>query len=409
VHDGVTISHRGNSYAIGSGQDFYGIWFAAAPGRQPVEWWPQTPEGWQDAWSRFTSLEMSDAIVAVGQEPEPVTGAPSGLAETRPPTAGAGRFIAAGMLVAGVAVGIAGLFPGYLGGASLAQQADELVPHLIYLAGWAVSAALLLADRSRPRVIGRPWLAQAGALVAIGTSAVTFGLFLADLGTALSSGSGVAGTGLVLSLIGWLVCAAGSLLAFAVGRAGWVARPRSREGLLAVALTTVTALGVAIAFAPSWDSYTLRTPTAGVIQSVTAGNAFANPALVIAGDVAVMVVLVVAVIAAALWRPARLGAALLAGAAVPMVGQVVSALLQVRVATSPLQFGISPSQAQRAGLTIVNGLTPAFWIYCAFVAALVLIGARMLTTPPPAPAPPAAADPVTADVGGAAPVPGRTL
>ena len=97
----------------------------------------------------------------------------------------------------------------------------------------------------------------------------------------------------------------------------------------AVVMLILAALGAAIAFAPSWDSYILRT-AAGATQSLTAGNAFANPAPVIAGDVAVMVALVAVVVAAALWRPVRLGAALLAGAIIPMAAQAISALVAGR-------------------------------------------------------------------------------
>jgi hypothetical protein len=150
-----------------------------------------------------------------------------------------------------------------------------------------------------------------------------------------------------------------------------------------VALATLSALGVAAAFAPSWDSYTVQTQS-GTVQSMTAGNAFANPAPVIAGNVAVMVTLVAVAVAAALWRPARQGAALLAGAVIPMAAQVVSALVQLGEGTSPAQLGISPAQAAQAGLTISSGLTPAFWIYCAFVVALAGTCVWMLIQPRPA-------------------------
>ena len=163
-------------------------------------------------------------------------------------------------------------------------------------------------------------------------------------------------------------------------------RPESRGIGLVVALI-LAAFGAAVAFAPSWDSYVLRT-AAGVRQSLTAGNAFANPAPVIVGDVAVMVSLVAVVAAAALWRPVRAGAALLAGAVIPMVAQAVSALVQVSEGASPAQFGISPAQAAQAGLTIDSGVTPAFWIYGAFVVALIAACAWMLAAsrrPDPAP------------------------
>jgi hypothetical protein len=150
----------------------------------------------------------------------------------------------------------------------------------------------------------------------------------------------------------------------------------------------IAALGAAIAFAPSWDSFTLRT-AAGASHSLTAGNAFANPGPVIFGNVAVMVAIVAVVAVAVLWRPVRLGAALLIGAVVPLVAQAISALVQLGQGVSPTQFGISTTQAAQAGLKISSGVTPVFWIYCAFVIALVLLCARMLITRRPVAASPA--------------------
>jgi hypothetical protein len=70
-----------------------------------------------------------------------------------------------------------------------------------------------------------------------------------------------------------------------------------------------------------------------------------------------------------------------------MTAQAVSALVQASEIPSPTQFGISSAQASQLGLTISSGLTPAFWIYCGFLVALIVSCAWMLFTPPPAPAP----------------------
>jgi hypothetical protein len=102
---------------------------------------------------------------------------------------------------------------------------------------------------------------------------------------------------------------------------------------------------------------------------------------VIAGDVAVMLVLVAVVIVAALWRPVRHGGVLLAGAIIPMAAQAISALVQVGGTASPAQFGISSAQASQLGLTISSGLTPAFWIYCGFLVVLAVSCTWMLFTP----------------------------
>lgn len=372
VQGGVTIWYRGVRYQLGRGQHSYAIWAAGRPPAQPLERWPETPDGWAAAWARFTAVEVPGSIVHLS-----------------PPAAPARRMIAAvALLAAGVACGIASLFPSYLAGASLASQADQLVLHVLYLATWAAGALLIASGGLRRR---------AGALLGLGLSIVTFGFFLADAGTVISGGTHLLGTGLVLGLIGWLACTAGATLAFQPGSGDGPRRPRAVPPgpALTLAVAGFAALGAAIAFAPSWDSYTLRTP-AGLVHYVTAGNAFANPAAVIAGDVAVMVTLVVVAVTAALWRPARLGVALLAGAVIPMVAQAISALIQVAEPISSSAFGIPPAQAAQAGLTISTGLTPAFWVYCVFVVVLLLTAAWMLLpTRPRQPAGWAAAPPGT--------------
>jgi hypothetical protein len=373
VRDDVTISYRGARYEIGRGQHYYGIWPAGAPHSQPVEWWPQTPEGWYGAWSRFAGIETPGTIVQVSPSAATPASAEAVPLVAVPRTR---ALVAAALLAVGVAVGIAGLFPDYFTGASLAQESAELVPHAIYLATWTASAVLILLGGTRLR---------AGVLLGLGTSIVTFGLFVADLGTAISGPANLVGAGLVLSLVSWLACAAGSATAFGLRSAGAPGAPRRGQKTRIAALTvaTLAGLGTAIAFAPSWDHYTLHT-AAGGSGSQTAGNAFANPALVITGDVIVMVALVAVVVAAAMWRPVRGGAALLAGAAIVMVAQAVSALILLSQPVSPELFGISPAQAAQAGLTISSGGTAVFWIYFAFLIALVAICAWMLLSSRPA-------------------------
>jgi hypothetical protein len=384
VHE-VTISHRGASYEIGRGQDFYGIWPAGASQwqPQPLEWWPVTPQGWQAAWSRFAQIEGSGAAgsdpasssATINSGATMVTGrrpAPADRASIR-------TVVPAVLIAIGVTCGIVGLFSGYLGGASLAAEPAEVVPHAIYLAVWSASAVLIVLGGSRVRI---------GALLGLGTSIITFGLFFADVGAVIAGGTHLAGLGLGLSLLGWLVCSGGSAVAFGLRQPGAQERPQGHDRRLTLVLAGVAAVGAAVAFAPSWDSYTLTT-LAGATQYLTAGDAFANPAPVIAGNVAVMVALVAVAFAAAAWRPVREGAAILAGAVIPLVAQAISAIVEIGQPISPLQFGITPAQAAQAGLTISPGLTAAFWIYCAFVVALLLTCARMITTPPPIPLPPA--------------------
>jgi hypothetical protein len=487
VFDKVMITYRGSRYEVGRARDFYGIWMVGGSRSQPLQWWPETSEGWSAAWARFTEIEAPGTIVPVGRRTPPIPQVPAqagevsagagqspaeaaastaaanpaagnaapgvwnpaqaaespakaaegpaaadspataverpaavpgyvvgsvvrdedtgsvggtgwsgdtadlpGAPATTGPMAGVrtgGALVAASLLGLGVILGIAGLFPGYLGGSSLAQSSTELVPHAIYLAAWTASAVLIVVGGTRLRL---------GALLGMGLSLVTFGLFFSDAGTVIADGAHLAGWGLWLSLAGWLACAAGSVLAFLrrpaspppayaqpVVRARFPRRrPRGAE-LGPVVMLVLAGLGVAAAFAPSWDSYALQT-TAGQSAAYTAGNAFSNPGPVIAGNVAVMIALAVAVIVAAFWRPVRHGAVLLAGAAIPMAAQAISAVIQVAEPAASTQFGISPGQATQLGLTIHSGLTPAFWIYCGFLIALVVSCAWMLFTPPAA-------------------------
>jgi len=408
VFDNVTITYRGATYEIGRGAGFYGVWTVGGPRSRPLERWPETPEGWTAAWTRFVTIEAPDTIVPVGRNTPPVgAGAlredgepgPFGENAVRTPAGAAlsgkaSRIMAAALLGAGVILGIAGLFPAYIGSASLAQQPDQVTPHAIYLATWTASAVLILLGGARLRI---------GALLSLGLTAVTFGLFLADAGTAISAaGNAGGGAGLVLSLIGWVACAAGTVVAF-LPRLGSGSRaaPATQPGALArprgsavgpMVLVILAGLGAAAAFAPSWDSFTLRT-AAGQVQTLTAGNAFSNPALVITGDVVVMIAFAAVVIVAALWRPARHGAVLLAGATIPMAAQAISALVQVGEAHGPAQFGVPPATARQLGLTITAGLTPAFWIYFGFLIALIVSCAWMLFTPEPVPATTAGAMP----------------
>jgi hypothetical protein len=250
---------------------------------------------------------------------------------------------------------------------------------LCYVIGWALTAALVALSVARPGNTAR-----LGALFGLGLSAVTFGLFLADLGEVIS-GRASLGSGLVVSLLGWLACTAGSALALAgnAGPSGQPSRPvRPGPGHTGpLALLVLAGIGTAAAFAPSWDNYVLAFATEGTSQTITRGNAFDNPGLVIAGNVAVMVAIVVVATLAALWRPARQGALLLAGAIVPLAAEAVSALIQAGQPAAPGMFGISPTQASAVGLTISTGLTGIFWVYFVFVISLLVSCAWLFTEP----------------------------
>ena len=425
------ISHRGEKYEIGRGKRFYGIWAVGAPYDAPVDRWPETRDGWGQAWMRFTAIEVpgtisavpaertglrsvlnfgragrkadSAAVAAVGAPDEAAVG--EAAARRRGGTA---LLVGEGLLVLGVVLGLAGLFPQYAGGKSLLSQSDQVVPHLCYVIAWAVSAGVIALSVSRPRT------ARLGALFALGLSAVTFGLFLSDLGE-VTSGSASLGSGLVVSLLGWLACTVGAALALVAScrdadpapagpvgvglpaaglygvpapakpERGWPARPtRGHAGPLA--LLVLAGIGTAAAFAPSWDSYTVTQASTGTTQTYLEGNAFSNPGVMIAGSVAVMVAVVAVAALAALWRPAKQGAWLLAGAIIPLAAQAISALIQISQPAYSL-FGLTQAQAKAEGVTIAAGVTPIFWVYVVFVIALLVSCAWLMTTPGQAAAP----------------------
>ena len=232
------ISHRGEKYEIGRGKRFYGIWAVGAPYDAPVDRWPETRDGWGQAWMRFAAIETPGTIATVPQQraglrsvlrfgrgggktdpadpaatdaptdgvaDAPTDGAAGGVAERR--RGGTALLVGEGLLVLGIVLGLAGLFPDYFGGQSLLSQSDEVVPHLLYVIAWAASAGLIALSVSRPRT------ARLGALFALGLSVVTFGLFLSDLGE-VTSGAKL-GSGLVVSLLGWLLCTVGAAFALA--------------------------------------------------------------------------------------------------------------------------------------------------------------------------------------------------
>ena len=423
----TVISHRGEKYEIGRGKRFYGIWVVGGPSDAPVDRWPENRDGWQQAWARFAAIEEPGTITPVARKRKGLSlrlrrsnadagaagegadaageGAGGGSAAGSRSRRGSALLAGEGLLVLGVVLGLAGLFPAYEGSRSLLSQSDQVVPHLCYVMGWALTAAMVALSVARPSRAAR-----LGALFGLGLSAVTLGLFVADVGE-LTAGVAL-GSGLVVSLLGWLACTAGSALAFAANpgqerEPSGPARPGpGRAGPLA--LLVLSGIGTAAAFAPSWDNYLLTFASEGTSQTVTAGNAFDNPGLVIAGNVAVMVAIVAVAALAALWRPARQGALLLAGAILPLAAEAVSALIQAGQPATPGMFGISSAQASAAGLTISSGLTGIFWVYFVFVISLLVSCAWLFTEPghpvmppiPVSPWPPAGGDQGTQDAAG---------
>ncbi len=116
MFDKVTITYRGAKYEIGRGRDFYGIWTTGGPRSQPLERWPETPEGWSAAWTRFASIEAPGAIVPVGRRTPPVGPSAVRVHENPDPfgqnTAPPGETAAETIVVAGTSTAPYGQFLG---------------------------------------------------------------------------------------------------------------------------------------------------------------------------------------------------------------------------------------------------------------------------------------------------------
>ena len=362
MQESVVISHRARRFALGRGEDFFGVWQIRSAELVLVERWPRTAAGWYRAWSRFNELEAGTELPAGLVETE------GGLVETGTTRS---RFSpgALALLVVGVVLGVVSLFPSYLDGVALVGTPDQLVEHVLFLAGWSVVVVMALLGGGLSRV---------AAAFGLGLSAMAFGFYLSDLGEVISSGGHIAGAGLVLGLLGWLLCTEGCVVGAIVllRRDRSLGRPAWRRPFL-VGVAAVLSIGLAVSFAPAWDSYHLFAAATGQTTSLTAGNAFANPAPVIAANLVIMILMVVLTILAVLWEPMLVGAALLAGTLVALGSQIVSAIVQLGTPPGPSTFGISSSQAAQAHLQISAGLTPIFYVYCVFGVALLVLCIEM--------------------------------
>ena len=281
--------------------------------------------------------------------------------------------VAAGLLAASVVVGVAALFPTYLGAAPLTAQVDQLVLDSVLLAGWALAIILLLPlPRSHP---------VAGAGLATGVTVAAVGLRLADLGAVIHAGAGIAGPGLWLTVTAWALAAAGSVVAVMAGR-----RHRALGRLtlhpwpLAVLAGAASAF-TAIAFVPGWDAYHIVVATQSRTLSQTLGNAFSSAWPVTAGNAVVVAVIGLVPVAAVLWRPRAFGVALLGGLLVLLVGQVASALALTDQAVSLPQIGISPAQAAQLGVHVHAGLNGWFSAEVEGTFALIVVWAARCLLP----------------------------
>lgn len=339
-------------YELSKGDDFYGVVDTAADGRPVIARFPLSAAGWFSARGLCEQMKLNSAgstSAAIGDE---LPSAP--------------LAVPALLIAAGVLLGFVGLFPNYSSLSSLASHSDQLVAHLFSLVGWAVVAALIAWRRP---------MARAASAFGIGLSAMSIGFLLTDVTTIASSRGETAGAGIYLALIGWALCAIGSVAAaLASWRSldtGLVSPTRRRYAVLA-GLVVIFSI---ITFALPWDRYRLNVGATGQVQTVTAGNAFANPGSVIVCELIVMAAMAVLLFGSTLLRSIRVGAALFAGALLPLVAQIVSAVLQP---APPLTaFGVTPQIAAQEQMRLDAGYTSWFYLFCMSIALLIVVDAWM--------------------------------
>lgn len=297
--------------------------------------------------------------------------------EPRRAPSGPATWTAGGLLLAAAVLGLIAVFPDYYrGGRPLDAHADEVVQALVVVLGWLGAAALVLRHRAAA--------AQAGAWVAVGIAVAEGGLRLADLGQL--TGATLAGPGLWLVTVAWAAGAAGAVVAAVachrVGALGRLPRPQlaaatPAERLLGLAVGAAAVLS-AVAFVPSWDRYLITSAVdPSFFATVTQGNALHNPGLAIAGNVVTAAALGVLPLVGLLWRPPRVGAALIAGTSVVLAAQVLSAAVQVLETPDPLQV-LSPGDVRALAPQVSLHLTGWFDAELAALLVVAVLAAARL-------------------------------
>jgi hypothetical protein len=286
-----------------------------------------------------------------------------------------------GLLLICLGLHIGAMFPPYPGlpASPVVSSSWEIAVYVCLEIGWALAAVLVL---SRVSVRG-------GAALGAGLGTVELGLLAVDIanGFQVSNGS-EAGAWLALAGLGF--GAAGVLVAASTVPLGTPRVPQVRSAVFVLLAT----FAVVLSYLPSWDKWTAVSPSLHVSDSVTEGNAFSQPAVVMAAVLLTVIGFAFVAVLGSVWSPATVGAWATAGAVIALSSQLISAVFQLSEAVPSTAFGVSAANARSVGLKISTSLT-GWWE--ADVAATVLLAllalsaalssrktaARPVETPPP--------------------------
>jgi hypothetical protein len=240
---------------------------------------------------------------------------------------------AGALLVLSVGMHIAAMFPAYTGNppVSVVSIGYETAIYICLALGWAATALLVLTRLS----------VRGGVALGAGIAAVELGFLVTDLAGAVQ-GAGRPTPGVWLAFAALGLGAAGVLLgASMVPMGGPRLRPYDLSLQPRAVVTVLVALLAVAAFLPSWDKYEVVN-AAGRTTTVTLGNAFSQPAGIMAGELVAAFAITTVAILGAFWAPPAVGAWMTGGALIALSSQIISALVQVN---QPLSVTIGGERA----------------------------------------------------------------
>ncbi|HUC13613.1 MAG TPA: hypothetical protein VMS00_04085 [Acidimicrobiales bacterium] len=287
-----------------------------------------------------------------------------------------------GLLLICLGLHIGAMFPPYPGlpANPVVSSSWEIAVYVCLEIGWALAAVLVLTRISVP----------GGAALGAGLGAVELGLLAVDIanGFQVSDGS-EAGAWLALAGLGF--GAAGVLVTASTVPLGAPRVPQRRSALFMLLAT----FAVVLSYLPSWDKWTAVAPSLHASGSVTEGNAFSQPAVVMAAVLLTVLGFAFVAVLGSVWYPLTVGAWATAGAVIALSSQLISAIYQLSEPVPSTAFGVSAAQARSVGLKISTSLT-GWWdadvaatVLLAFLALSAALSARKTTTaaaeltPPP--------------------------
>ena len=256
----------------------------------PPPWPEKVAAGPQSTgWSTGTRSCLPPPPPEQGLAPLPTTPVKPALRDVA--AAGALLVLSAGMHVAA-------MFPPYSGNpaTSVVSTPYQMAVYICLGLGWTLAGLLVL---TRLTVRG-------GVALGAGLGLVELGFLMTDLAGSLQV-SARSTPGIWLAFAALAVGGAGVLLgASVVPMGGPRLRPYDEALRLRAFVTVLVSLLAVAAFVPSWDSYQFVT-AAGRTATITLGNAFAQPAGVMAGELVAALAIGLVPILGAFWAPPAVG------------------------------------------------------------------------------------------------------